>query len=708
MNFENPYNFIPTPDRNTTHPELGDGLGDRGHHAWQPGLVSGRLRVRIQCKTPLLIPDRGSTDNSGHKTFGLRRDENGAPCLPPTSIKGALRSAYEAITNSRLGVFDPHDSALAFRNPARGNVTLIPARVSDDGCSFELYRGMADGPQAAAWLPAYGEARRQYLTRGSGLVIPANHGSRCWAVIEKFERRRRQHAHGPWQFVFSFWRVRAVAADPVGLRDHLGNIEVQPSPPVNPDAFNAAVHKYSAPSPGNALRIVEGFICFNGPNMTNKHDERFFFRNAPCANVPISKSMRKAWEDLITDYRLANKRELDKGLPRPTALATGVFSRHIRMASERREENSLSPGTLCYLRQDGRNFTAIYPVVISRELYAKSPKDILPHSLAPTTEKSKLSPADRVFGWVAQKDGRGAWKGLLRIGPVLCRNGKAAIEELGPNGIPLAILAQPKPAQSRFYVAANASGEPLPRGCTKAQTYSGVQRLRGRKVYPHAKQSELANYWNPAAQAGPLPMLPFGDTIVYREWRNQVAAAPRSDQNRSITAWVKPGECFEFDLDFDNLTKVELGALLWLLSLPADHHLKLGGGKPLGFGSVHCSIVHASIHSGASIAQAYRVFGCRGESVHQEDDPQSCIDAWKSATASEGAAFDDMPIIKAFLHATTGSGKPVHYPRHQVEPHPEGLQYSWFVANESVRQDAQNGYALPALWSEDWSLPILG
>jgi len=706
MTFENPYNFIPAPERNTDHPELGDGLGKRGHHAWQPGLVSGRLRVKIQCKTPLLIPDRGSTDANGHKTFGLRLDENGNPYLPPTSIKGALRSAYEAVTNSRFGVFSPHDRALAFRNPARGDVNLIPARVSEDGLSFELYKGMNDGTQSAAWLPAYGDARKTYLTRGSALVVPASHGTRCFAVIEKFERHLRNNKDSPWRFAFSFWRVRAVARCRSELQDHLGNIEVVPSNPVNFDDINPAIVKYSAALPGVALRVVEGWICFNGPNMTNKHDERFFFRDASCKNIPISKDLRKDWESLITDYRLANKRELDKGLTRPSALASGVFSRHIRQAGERLEENSLLPETLCYLKKNGSAFTAVYPVIISRELFAKSPKEILHHSLDHASDKSNLSPADRVFGWVAQKEGKGAWKGLVRIGPVSCPDGTGAIQGLGPEGVPLAILAQPKPAQSRFYVAANASGEPLPRGCNKAQTYTGNQGLRGRKVYPHAKQGELNNYWNPSPQAGQLPTL--GDPHVYREWRNNVAATPRGDQNRSMTAWVKPGACFEFDLDFDNLSKVELGALLWLLSLSEEHYLKVGGGKPLGFGAVHFSIESETIRSGEAIANAYRSFDqAPSSSVDQQSvDQKTCVDCWEAAMASAyGSSVESLPIIKAFRHAATGSGKPVHYPRPSPAPHPEGLQYKWFGANE--KPQLQHGYALPALWEADWSLPIL-
>ncbi|GIW92469.1 MAG: hypothetical protein KatS3mg110_0510 [Pirellulaceae bacterium] len=59
----------------------------------------------------------------------------------------------------------------------------------------------------------------------------------------------------------------------------------------------------------------------------------------------------------------------------------------------------------------------LYPVNISRKLFDVAPLDLLPESLRPADAISKLSPADRVFGWVNQ-EGKGAYRGQIRIGPV--------------------------------------------------------------------------------------------------------------------------------------------------------------------------------------------------------------------------------------------------------------------------------------------------
>ncbi|MCD4786103.1 MAG: TIGR03986 family CRISPR-associated RAMP protein [Candidatus Eremiobacteraeota bacterium] len=71
----------------------------------------------------------------------------------------------------------------------------------------------------------------------------------------------------------------------------------------------------------------------------------------------------------------------------------------------------------------------------------------------------------------------------------------------------------------------------------------------------------------------------------------------KKSQNTIIKP-VKPGTSFKFRIRFENLTQVELGALLFVLKLPnpdecngetldPDYAHKLGMGKPLGLGSIY-------------------------------------------------------------------------------------------------------------------------
>lgn len=706
--FENPYNFVPAPPRNTTHPELGD-HGPVGHHRYHPGFVSGTVDIEIETITPLLIPDEGQEDANRHRRFGLRLDHEGAPVLPATSLKGMLRAAYEAVTNSRFGVFHGHDDPLGFRPPATAGLKLIPARVSDNGTHLELHEGMNDGSQYAAWVPIRRAALPGYRTPTGRL-----HGTKVYAWIEKRQHSRRSGG-GESRRDFSYWQV--VLWD-------------QNAPP--------------PARPSNHAELVEGYFCINGLNMNNKHDERLFFTKPGHTprRVPLSDELKRQWRTLISNYRAVNQRELDKGQNRPSALREGCqWSRHIKPGDLPLSSEELSPGTLCYaevVKEQNKDVVkALYPVLISRQLYPYAPARLLHPSLAPAVALDQLSPADRVFGWVNQA-GEGASRGKLRIGPVRCASGPQAVQRFS-NAVPLAILAAPKPQQARFYGAQDKDGTPFPRRFAKAELWSEpTHGLRGRKVYPHhgvldtLPEATRQSYWQD--NGGKVESVAhIENRPIYREWlRLKNGNAGRTDdQNRSVTAWVKPGTRFRTTLHLTNLSPVEAGALLWLLDLPEGHYHRLGGGKPLGFGSVRIRIQDCQLADGQALAAYYRSFGATPPA---RLDPAALItafchallEAYPPKAASPNGAGSSLalalaragvqspspapdiaaiPFIRAFLNACKGGTLPVHYPRCETAPDPAGKQYEWFVANEKLKNGQCRGEPLPSLGKDLRGLP---
>lgn len=120
-NFHNPYNFVPAPPRNTSDPDLGD-QSPADQDAFLADRYSGSIRVRMTAKMPLLVPDTERTQENanGHKTYPLRVDAHGKPLIPASSVRGMLRSAYEAVTNSRFGRFsESHKQRLKYRQSQR-------------------------------------------------------------------------------------------------------------------------------------------------------------------------------------------------------------------------------------------------------------------------------------------------------------------------------------------------------------------------------------------------------------------------------------------------------------------------------------------------------------------------------------------------------------------------------------------------------------
>lgn len=712
--FHNPYNFVPAPPRQNKHEELGDHL-PAGHSRYEEKLWSGRIAVKLTTHSPLLILDAANAKLDGeHKIFPTRLGADNKPYLPPTSIKGMLRAAYEAVTNSRLAIFAGHDERLAYRMPATDSLKLVPARI--EGNEIVLYSGDSritddgsphrDDGMYAAWLPKYDGSSKSY----SGLD---QHKKEVWAYIT------------PWRHVrFGFWNV-------VELRN--GSL---PQPTDTPSDKRRPWKAQPIMPPHGYW--VKGYVCLTHKNIDRKHDERVFFNTGAPIRISLTDDHRMAWRELIRNYRGIHEDEIRSGIGGPPALKRSKWSRHIIKAAE---EESLEPGTLCYARviRDGRGWRAfeLYPVMISRQLYELSPEGLLPESLhlRPATDIRDLSPADRVFGWVNQTR-QGAYRGNLRISPAICQEKQEPIlHQLGELGLPLAILGQPNPQQARFYVAASPKGE-----SQRDASFDKGKGLRGRKVYPHHAGLPAGHWENPnddrtqqhqqeffqEYRRPHQPLLDQRGQAILNQARNgfelDFDQEQRDSQNRTITHWVTPQTVFTFDIEVTNLSPVELGALLWLLDLPDDHFHRLGGGKPLGFGSIHLKIQweQTDLRDGREWGTTYQTLEeipkPRNGAVAQAYLAEQCVERFKEAVTDVygNGDFERVSFIAAFRRCAQGFRKPIHYPRVRPEgladdaavpPHPQGQAYEWFVANARAGQLGPK-LALSDLVNDE-GLPIL-
>ncbi|MBI2567946.1 MAG: TIGR03986 family CRISPR-associated RAMP protein [Candidatus Schekmanbacteria bacterium] len=351
--------------------------------------------------------------------------------------------------------------------------------------------------------------------------------------------------------------------------------------------------------------------------------------------------------------------------------------------------------------------------------YPASAWDLLHDSLRPAAAIDQLSPADRVFGWVKvdadtgsrSRGERVAARGLLRVGPVRCESSTAdAVERFAAPGLPLAILSAPKPQQGRFYVARSPNGEAQSEDLSKQDAgYTLGMGLRGRKVYPHQTSLPDGHWDDPTADR---TQQPHGTPAHHQEYRRPLknGQEQRDDQNRSILGWVKRGAKFGFDLQVQNLSTVELGALLWLLGLQEGCFFRFGGGKPLGFGSVRLEVVSLEVRTGTDLRARYDAWH---DATPPNDPRTDALNAFRDAVVRAyppaAGGFEGVAFIRTFLTACRGHGDnlPIHYPRATADgqpdpPSPDGESFKWFVANE--RDGAR--HALRDLAS-DTGLPTL-
>ncbi|MGH7091672.1 MAG: TIGR03986 family type III CRISPR-associated RAMP protein [Stellaceae bacterium] len=723
--FRNPYNFIPPCERDDK--VLAGPLGDHrppGHERYHADRYSGKITVKLIAETPLLLLDPANAvperEANGHQTFPVLQGPDGKPLIRPTSIKGMLRSAYEAVTNSRFGIFRAHEDRLGLRVPTGGSLALVPVRIERSGTGTlqaVLLTGTSNiGPDGrpadpfggaapllyAAWVPGFGGGG----ARPAPPSLPP-HGQQveCW--LERWRRKRTvtdRRTGRSRVTTWEFWTWRAWT---------WGGTPLVPKPAPSPVPAYLDPDNHYCPTDAPLIKVT-GWVCRSNRNIRNKHDERIFFIGAPgrSGTLPVTNAVEQQWAMLIKDYQEIHRDERRKGMTGPPALPGCLWSRHIEAGEV---EQKLEDGMLCHARLEisGGGPAAIerlYPVMLSRDLFACAPADLLPRSLAPAPSIDCLSPADRVFGWV--KDGAdqttSAYRGNLRIGPVVCETpADQAIASWGqetgnPRSVPLAILGQPKPSQTRFYLGEGPAAKPLA-GRPKDQGYASGHRLRGRKVYPH-HTGLAAEYWacpwkdrTKTADGQDRPQeyrRPCYQDPRTRQW------VDRDTQNHSVTGWVNPATAFTFDLWFANLDEVELGALLWLLDLDrwediqdGRHFHRLGGGRPLGFGSVALSIAAAEIRTGAELADAYRTAFDDRPAAQSSLDPAGAVGAFKRMVETEyggGMSFAEVSFIRAFLRAVRGfaDGLPIHYPRLTANPAPEGENFKWFVENEQGRKVA--------------------
>jgi hypothetical protein len=689
--FLNPYGFVPVAPREsaTDRSGFGDGTGV-GHHRVGPSTWSGSLKVHITAATPLLLLDtaRAETASGGrpHRVYSVRENRDETTAMLATSFKGSVRSAFEAITDSRFGVWSGHDARTSIRMTADQGAGWLPARVSSGaGESLKITvvtRLGAGGP--CVRVPAYGDS-------GGFPPIPPQFLSRHGALLYAWLARKNRRG--------SAWRVVELSETCVGS-----------DPPArSPEGGNL-------PADLQWIRVLGRLIIAGPPtDGIEKHDERMFVEEVldprglggshSKRTFHESEVDRERWRVVMNGYAGVQPSE-----------RRGTPSRHIGDLAGVGKERALAHGTLLFAREPdaGGEPWRLSPVMIGRQAFDASPAEVLEHShpaIRPAADIDTLSPADRVFGWVGSDGPHGSYRGNVRVSRM--RTTSKPDRAMFDTPLELAPLSAPRPGQYRFYSAKDAAGNPVDDGGPRraADGYSGTSGLRGRKVYLH--HADLPpSYWNPQdmgeTRSTDDKVPDYRPEQVGGRYREYLAPPLASRQmNRGIRNWVPEGTSFETTLRFENLSRTELSALLWVLNLPADHHLKVGGGKPLGFGSVRVTVDEAasSLRSADYMRRRYLL---------KDSVAQSPPVIAELVTSFDRQLMARLPAVRAaVLNAAAGfTGAPVHYPRFRSRgtasagpPPPSSETYEWFQMNDATKGTGVGGHALPATWGNPPTLP---
>ncbi len=160
--------------------------------------------------------------------------------------------------------------------------------------------------------------------------------------------------------------------------------------------------------------------------------------------------------------------------------------------------------------------------------------------------------AESIFG----VEDRWATRVYFEDANVLEGQGKIFLKPTSPK-----ILSSPKPTTFQHYLEQPQGESNLKHWGDKYDENGKMVKIRGYKLYWHRNTPSKGEYG-------------WSEEEIIR------------DPQHCIITPVREGVKFRGRIRFENLSKEELGALLFVLDLPSNHYHKLGMGKPLGLGSV--------------------------------------------------------------------------------------------------------------------------
>lgn len=128
--FLNVYNFVPFSGNEKT--KYNEEAGEKKY--------TGSIIYTITTKTPLFIPDTATYKEDeaciGHKIYDFfKYPESDNPVIPGSEIRGMVRSIYEAITNSCMGIFNAE-----IRPVKRTGEIFKPGLIKKSGNQYAIYK----------------------------------------------------------------------------------------------------------------------------------------------------------------------------------------------------------------------------------------------------------------------------------------------------------------------------------------------------------------------------------------------------------------------------------------------------------------------------------------------------------------------------------------------------------------------------------------
>ncbi len=526
--FINPYNFV-SSDWNKT---------DR--KSVEKGEKSGVLHCRLQTITPLAIPSFRERIND-HNYYDFMRNTNGVPMIPGSSLRGAVRSVYEALTDSCYST-SKKDQIITKRASMQeiGKPGLL---IRDNNGKWALYNA------------------KRYL------VVISDKEYAPLSKIENAKKYSRDELHEIGQGAH-------VSFDIVGKhisikKKKINGKEITEEIEIGDVVNNLKEVKDLVKKPNKQ----HGYLCIgevppqdkNGKPQTNKHFESVFEKTNKTINglqeCDIEKgieSIRKLldlYNDPAVNHNASENHTFYKGVS--DCIKRGIVPIWFRMDEQKLKLSLAAIGRIKYENDIGK--------LLGNKRKCRDRKCLCAACRLfgmIGEEKEKDSREEEMGGPEKAIGGRVRFTDAVLLGDVkkdtIIQNDTDIEKDTIIQNVTLKELGTPRLSYIPFY-ANKKDG-------TTADSYDEKDIvLKGRKFYWHDLSDNI--YRAPC-----------------------VEDVPEKTKRNATMDLVNKGRYFSFDVYYDCLTESELEELIWVLSLGDNNDgstkcYKIGHGKPIGLGS---------------------------------------------------------------------------------------------------------------------------
>lgn len=616
------------------------------------GTYSGTLKLTIKTKTPLIT---ACHDTNGRLVVpSASGNPDGATAaedamIPATSLKGVLSSAFEEITQSRFRVFGDHHLQEQFRyttdHPQKFSMesqsgwtaAFLRAHTTNTKTTWHIqpheYALLPDSIMAGvAFTPSGREDESIYGGFRGVPILDRNeqpklkngkiqykrdeveripHTDEEINAIEELLKSVRQATPHLCKvdslrvFDRKFWGITIpVVSEINGKKLCISKGSADTRPKTRQLREKAWVVRLTK------LNHDHSFNSIDNP-IDRKYNEYIFYEPSKLAAFTITMSCDSPFvATVLTATR--NQLKQRKETSRDHTLICHVLDSIERKFGEDKLKEHITltnvyeallelaqrePGIPVFARKHSKKHWEILFSQLGRSIssVSHSPETLANHgNVAPARSLQEASSAERLWGFLAQKDNEdapSALKGRIYLEDAHLRDDSLKREEEG-GWIP-PILASPKPSTAQPYL--------------RSMTGAGIFELERSNCFT-AQHSLIRKTY------------PTHRFLTSKE-NKQPSMLNKKDRKLADTevligSYIEPGATLESTLRFENLTAQEISTVLWLLTpenlVPKDEqkpreegYFHLGLGKPLGLGTASISAEVLSLQDSQSLADGY-------------------------------------------------------------------------------------------------------